>query len=99
MAEVPFLASNYAVFNYVSAQSAAKRLLLFAPPLRRNPNPDSPYTTNSFYMKAKTAYFRDHYIVPIDKIISAMQSNTHSQKFSSAYKSAQKQFDLDAQLV
>lgn len=60
-------------------------------------NPDSPYTTNSFYMKAKTAYFHDHYVVPIGRIISAMQDKPYSQKFSSAYETTQKQFDIDAQ--
>lgn len=60
-------------------------------------NPDSPYAANCFYMKAKTAYFRDHYVAAIGKILSAMQDNPYSRKFSSAYETIEKQFDIDAQ--
>lgn len=61
-------------------------------------NPDSPYTTNSFYMKAKTAYFREHYIVPVGKIVATMQNGPYSQKFLAAYDTLQKQYDIDAQM-
>lgn len=62
-------------------------------------NPDSPYAANCFYMKAKTNYFREHYVVPIGRIITAMQDKPYSQKFSSAYKTFYNQFDMDAQSV
>jgi len=60
-------------------------------------NPDSPYVANCFYMKAKTAYFREHYVESVGKIIVAMQDGPYRQKFLSAYKTFKEQFDLDAQ--
>lgn len=62
-------------------------------------NPDSPYAANCFYMKAKTNYFRAHYVEPIGRVISVMQDKPYSQKFSSTYREIQKQFDIDAQSV
>lgn len=60
-------------------------------------NPDSPYATNCFYMKAKTAYFREHYVVPVGIVISAMQEGPYSQKFSTAYEAFLKEYDADVQ--
>lgn len=59
-------------------------------------NPDSPYVTNSFYMKAKTAYFREHYIEPVGQIIATMPHGAYSQKFAAAYETIEQQFDTDA---
>ena len=56
-------------------------------------NPDSPYMTNSFYMKAKTNYFRDHFLEPVGQIIQSMKDSPYKQKFISAFKTAESQFD------
>lgn len=61
-------------------------------------NPDSPYVSNSFYMKAKTAYFYEHYVLPIGKILACMSDGAYKQKFISAYKSFLKQYQDDAQM-
>lgn len=60
-------------------------------------NPDSPYSTNCFYMKAKTAYFRAHYVTPVGTIVASMGAGPYKQKFVAAYETLQKQYDIDAQ--
>lgn len=60
-------------------------------------NPDSPYATNCFYMKAKTAYFRDHYVAPVGEVIAAMPSGPYSLKFLATYEILKKQYDTDSQ--
>lgn len=48
-------------------------------------NPDSPYKTNSFYMRSKTQYFYDHYVIPIGRILTAMKESEFKSKFLGAY--------------
>jgi hypothetical protein len=59
-------------------------------------NPDSPYISNSFYLKSKTQYFYDHYVIPVGKIISSMQEGQWKQKFLGTYQAIQKKYQADA---
>ena len=61
-------------------------------------NPDSPYMDNSFYLKSKTRYFYDNYIIPIGTIINAMSSQEYKEKFVSTYQKKQAKFLADAEL-
>lgn len=63
-------------------------------------NPDSPYTTNSFYMKSKTEYFLNHYIIPVGKIIKEMSPETnYSKKFLSAFNTLLNQYNNDSEKI
>ncbi|MCR5321987.1 MAG: hypothetical protein K6E85_01700 [Lachnospiraceae bacterium] len=48
-------------------------------------NPDSPYKTNSFYMRSKTQYFYDNYVLAIGRILAAMKESDYRSKFLSAF--------------
>ena len=61
-------------------------------------NPDSPYATQSFYLKAKAQYFYERYIVNIGKIIRAMNDENFKAKFIAAYESKCRQYKTDAGL-
>ncbi len=58
-------------------------------------NPDSPYVTNSFYMKSKTAYFYEHYVTSIGKVLSAMRESEYKVKFQNAYEQIRKKYVND----
>ena len=59
-------------------------------------NPDSPYVSHSFYMKAKTKYFFDNYVSRVGKVISSMRDNQYKQKFVTAFKESLSQYQTDA---
>ncbi len=61
-------------------------------------NPDSPYMDNSFYLKSKTRYFYDNYVIPVGNIISAMNSPEYREKFMNSYRKKQNQFLSDAKM-
>lgn len=61
-------------------------------------NPDSPYADNSFYLKSKTRYYYDNYVIPIGTIISAMNSPEYKGKFISSYQKKQAKFIADAEM-
>lgn len=61
-------------------------------------NPDSPYADNSFYLKSKTRYFYDNYILPIGDIISAMNNPEYKDKFINSYQKKQAKFLADANM-
>lgn len=59
-------------------------------------NPDSPYVNNSFYLKSKTQYFYDKFVIPIGSIINEMNNNEVKDKFASSYKKRKEKFIADA---
>lgn len=61
-------------------------------------NPDSPYSDNSFYLKSKTRYFYDNYVLPIGNIIGAMNSREYKEKFMNSYKKKQAGFLAAAEM-
>ena len=62
-------------------------------------NPDSPYATQSFYLKAKATYFYDNYVVRVGKVLHAMNDANFRSKFVSAYESKCQQYKNDAGIV
>jgi hypothetical protein len=61
-------------------------------------NPDSPYTNNCFYLRSKSKYFYDNYIVPVGKIINAMRTKELKDKFVSSYINKRTKYEEDASL-
>lgn len=61
-------------------------------------NPDSPYVSNSFYLKAKCKYYYDHYIIPIGDIISCMKNDEFGKKFLNAYEIKRNQYKKDSNI-
>lgn len=59
-------------------------------------NPDSPYTDNSFYLRAKAKYFYDHYIAVLADIISAMENTALKSKFWAVYQKKCAKYKVDA---
>lgn len=55
-------------------------------------NPDSPYPTNSFYLRNKTQRFLHTYMHPISDIIDAMQTEETREKFKTAYNRLEEQY-------
>lgn len=61
-------------------------------------NPDSPYVNNSFYLKSKTQYFYDNYVIPIGSIINEMNNEQVKAKFVNSYENKKEKFMADAEL-
>ena len=61
-------------------------------------NPDSPYTDNSFYLKSKTKYFYDNFVMKIGSIINAMAKSEIKDKFVNAYVKTKDKYEQDAQM-
>ena len=61
-------------------------------------NPDSPYTDNSFYLKAKTKYFYDNFVVKVGYVINAMSNSDIKYKFINAYTKTKEKYEEDAQM-
>ncbi len=59
-------------------------------------NPDSPYTNNSFYLRSKSKYFYDNYILPVGKIINAMRTKELRDKFVNSYHNKRTKYEEDA---
>ena len=59
-------------------------------------NPDSPYVDNSFYLKSKTRYFYENYVLRIEKIIVAMNVPEVKNKFLAAYRNRCTKYKADA---
>lgn len=55
-------------------------------------NPGSPYKTNSFGMRGRTAYFLEHYVEPVGRIVQAMKGSQLKPKFLLAYQQASDQY-------
>lgn len=61
-------------------------------------NPDSPYVTKSFYLKAKCKYYYDHYMIPIGEILGCMTNEEYRTKFLSVFQKKCEQYKHDANL-
>ena len=59
-------------------------------------NPGSPYRTGSFGMRAHTAYFFEHYVEPVGRIIQEMKPSPVKPKFLKAYQQVADQYQRDA---
>lgn len=59
-------------------------------------NPDSPYVSNTFFLKPKTEYFYEHFVLPVGKVINAMKDDQFKAKFLAAYKQRKEKFEADA---
>lgn len=59
-------------------------------------NPDSPYTDQSFYLKAKAQYFYEHFITDIGPVIAAMCDGELQKKFLSVYQKKREKYRADA---
>lgn len=55
-------------------------------------NPDSPYVTNTFNMRARSEHFLNSYVKRVGKIISSMKKSDYSSKFAQAYADAERDF-------
>jgi len=62
-------------------------------------NPDSPYTDNSFYLRAKCQYFYDNYICQLKEIIEAIKDDSIKSKFIAAYLKKCEKYRVDAGIV
>jgi len=62
-------------------------------------NPDSPFISNDFYMKAKTEYFYNHYICSVGKIIKFMMDGQYKPKFVTTYQAFLEQYKNDAKIL
>ena len=62
-------------------------------------NPDSPYVGNSFYLKAKTHYFYDNYVVKLGKVIKAINDTEIKVKFINAYEIKCQKYKTDAGMI
>ena len=62
-------------------------------------NPDSPYRSDSFYMKARTEYFYKHYVLEVGKVIANMTNSPYKEKFERTYNAIQKKYQEDAKAV
>jgi len=59
-------------------------------------NPDSPYVGNEFYLKAKSKYFYDNYVCPLEGILMAMSNQELRNKFMTSYLKKKQKFAEDA---
>ena len=59
-------------------------------------NPDSPYTDNSFYLKAKARYFYENYITSVGEVISAIKDEALRGKFLGVYQKKREKYRSDA---
>ncbi|MCC8138633.1 MAG: hypothetical protein LIO76_11385 [Clostridiales bacterium] len=56
-------------------------------------NPDSPFVSNTFYLKSRCRYFYEQYAEPIGKIVYGMKENEMKKKFIAYYEKLKAQFD------
>lgn len=59
-------------------------------------NPDSPYADNTFFLEAKTRFFFNNYVRPIQTILDAMADHPMKAKFISAYAQTKSKYEHDA---
>lgn len=59
-------------------------------------NPDSPYNGSTFYLKAKTKYFYDNFVIPVGDVVDAMSTKELREKFKAAYKNIKMKYEEDA---
>ncbi len=61
-------------------------------------NPDSPYASNSFFLKSKSEYFYERFVLPVGKILNSMKDAQLKAKFLAAYRQQKQQYEKDAGL-
>lgn len=61
-------------------------------------NADSPYVTNGFFLKSKTQYFYQHFVLPVGIVLDRMNSDEYKKKLQEAYKKQLQQFRQDASI-
>ena len=61
-------------------------------------NPDSPYTSNCFYLHSKTRYFYDKFILPVGKIINEIKTRELKDKFVNSYLKKREKYKEDANI-
>jgi len=59
-------------------------------------NPDSPFSDHSFFLKSKSAYFYQNYILKLAKVFEGIPDNDIRAKFMKAYKNKCLQFKQEA---
>lgn len=59
-------------------------------------NPDSPYPGDTFFLKSKSRYFYENFVLPVGRIITAMADQPMKAKFVAAYEQRKKQYENDA---
>lgn len=60
-------------------------------------NPDSPYASNTFFLRPKTEYFYENFVIPIERVILSMDNEQLKQKFIAAYQQRKRQYKADSQ--
>ena len=56
-------------------------------------NMDSPYINNDFYLKSKSKYFYDNYILPVGHVIDRMRETDIKSKFILSYEKIKKEYE------
>ena len=62
-------------------------------------NPDSPYSGNTFYLKAKAQYFYENYIVNVGRVLHGINNPELKKKFIGTYNSKCMQYKNDAGII
>jgi hypothetical protein len=60
-------------------------------------NPDSPYANNTFFLKPKTEYFYEHFVLPVGRVVEAMKDKQYRIKFLAAFEQRKEQYERDSQ--
>lgn len=59
-------------------------------------NPDSPYARNTFFLRPKTEYFYENFVLPIGKVMGAINEKSIKDKFIAAYNQRKNQYEADS---
>lgn len=59
-------------------------------------NPDSPYVSKCFYLKSKTQYFYNHFVLPVGEVIGSMKTEELKKKFMASYEQKRLKYESDA---
>ena len=61
-------------------------------------NPDSPYASNSFYLKTKVEHFYNRFVLPVGEIVSNMHNAALKEKFLTVFEQKKSKYNTDASL-
>ena len=59
-------------------------------------NPDSPYASGTFFLRQKSEYYYENFILPVGKVIGAMKDGQYREKFLAAYQQRKQQYLNDS---
>jgi len=62
-------------------------------------NPDSPYSDNSFFLRARARFFYDHYLTELAAIMSSIKETEVRNKFWGVYQKKMAQYRADAGIL